>query len=67
LPNEKAAGPAASVHDHFYRTRSEKSYGKSLGLAAPSPAPENTNNTYESEVDEPQSFKEAQQSKYADK
>lgn len=64
--NEQTASPVATSHDYFYRTRSGKLYNKSLGLAASSDL-ENTVNISELEVDEPQSFREAQQSKHADK
>jgi hypothetical protein len=67
LPDEQATVSVPTSHDYFYRTRSGKPYGKSLGLAAQTSAPENTINNSKLEVDEPQSFREAQQSKYADK
>ena len=34
LPDEQVAGSVPTNHDYFYRTRSGKPYGKSLGLAA---------------------------------
>ena len=67
LPDEQAAVSIPTSHDYFYRTRSGKPYGNSRGLAAQASASENTLNTADLEVDEPQSFREAQQSKYADK
>ncbi|KAI9555903.1 hypothetical protein GHT06_018427 [Daphnia sinensis] len=67
LLNEQTTNPAATLHNYFYRTRSGKPYSKSLGLAAALSDLENTVNIPEKEVDEPQSFREAQQSKHAEK